>query len=165
MYTCASSTIRREISTGSVSRAVRFSIMMRGSNPARSHASRTCLRCSGKSRAVLEIITILRSSMSSPELPVLSALPCQGWRGRKLLHNGNELNTPARTFPAFFSKSRTAHSLSPRCVENATLVVTWHFGISSSHHLRPLLNREMLNVDPATPPVLLNRSQPNLVRI
>jgi len=42
--------------------------------------------------------------------------------------------------------------------------ITWHFGISSSHHLRPLLNREILNVDPATPAVSLNRSRPNLVQ-
>ena len=42
---------------------------------------------------------------------------------------------------------------------------TWHFGISSSHHLRPLLNREILNVDRATPAVSLNRSRPNLVQI
>ena len=43
--------------------------------------------------------------------------------------------------------------------------ITWHFGISSSHHLRPLLNREILNVDQATPAVSLNRSRPNLVQI
>ncbi len=43
--------------------------------------------------------------------------------------------------------------------------ITWHFGISSSHHLRPLLNREILNVDPATPAVSLNRSRPNLAQI
>ena len=38
----------------------------RGSNPARSHASRTCSRCSGKSCAVLEIIATMRSVIFPP---------------------------------------------------------------------------------------------------
>ena len=35
--------------------------------------------------------------------------------------------------------------------------ITSHFGIPSSGHLRPPLNREILNVDRATPAVSLNR--------
>ncbi len=41
--------------------------------------------------------------------------------------------------------------------------ITSHSGISASHYLRPLLNREILNVGLATPAVSLDRSRPNLV--
>ena len=57
-------------------------------------------------------------------------------------------------------RSLTAHPYLRACAK-----ITWHFGISCSHHLRPLLNREILNVDRATPAVSLNRSRPNLVQI
>ena len=33
----------------------------------------------------------------------------------------------------------------------ARVRITSHFGLSDSHHLRPLLNREILNVGPVTP--------------
>ena len=55
--------------------------------------------------------------------------------------------------------------LAARGVLRVWAKITWHFGISSSHHLRPLLNREILNVGQATPAVSLNRSRPNLVQI
>ena len=42
--------------------------------------------------------------------------------------------------------------------------ITSHSRAHLYHHLRPLLNREILNVDLATPAVSLNRSRPNLVQ-
>ncbi len=60
---------------------------------------------------------------------------------------------------------RLATTGDEKCGLRVCAKITWHFGISDSRHLRPLLNREILNVGLATPAVSLNRSRPNLAQI
>jgi len=85
----------------------------------------------------------------------VSRPPCIEPKARKGEYFGLE------TEPTSTRRSRLKFQLSLRVCAK----ITWHFGISSSHHRRPLLNREILNVDPAAPAGSLNRSRPNLVQI
>ncbi len=91
-----------------------------------------------------------------------------GGCGRSLRWSSSKMAKHRLPPPALISPHKPHLQTSPYLWNRVLRVcakITWHFGISFSHHLRPLLNREILNVDPATPAVSLNRSRPNLVQI